>query len=208
MKQIFGPVLLALIFVSQPWSAAAQLAGDDVATFAIHGGAVAPTTTLPDGSSFETGAAVGASGAWWVLRNFGFRGHVTRSYTEGVQPAEFSAAAANAGRVWLYGADVVGRLPLANGRMTPYVSAGAGGKSYRWKYGMYEGGTAFAWSYAGGLDVRPVQSGRFGLILEGRYHRTEYHWHGLSFLGPLPEFKRTSPTVNDYLITAGVSVNF
>ncbi len=160
MKQSLSPFLLALILVSQPWSTAAQVAGDDRATIAIHAGAVTPTTTLPDGSTHESGTAIGASGAWWVLRNLGLRAHVTRSYTEGVQGADFSAAAANAGRVWLYGAEAVIRLPLMNGRVAPYLTAGPGGKSYRWKYGMYEGGTAFAWSYAGGLDLRPVQSVR------------------------------------------------
>jgi hypothetical protein len=73
---------------------------------------------------------------------------------------------------------------------------------------VYEGGTAFAWTLAGGLDYRLTSSGTLGLLLEARYYRSHYNWHGLSWRGAMPDFHRYAPTVSDLQVTGGISLNF
>ena len=216
MKQPLVILGAALVFTAYlPANLSAQLweaglAGEELGSVALHFGAFVPRTTLPDGGSWETGTAVGASLGLWAHPNLGFRMQVIRTYTEGVQPGGdlYSAAAENAGRVWTYSGEVALRYPIMDGRAAPFISGGPAGKSYRWKYGMYKGGTAFAWTAAGGLDFRPTASGTLGLVVEARYYRSNYLWHGVSWKGPMPDFERTAPTVNDIMITGGVALNF
>jgi opacity protein-like surface antigen len=219
MKRVLVTIGAGLVLVThfapglsaQTWQVG--LPGDDVASVVLNLGAVVPTTTLPDGSSHDPGMAVGVAATWWPLRNFGFKAQAIRSHTLGVHgDTVFSAAAAYSGEgssVWLYSGELVLRLPIMADRVSPYLSGGPGGKSYRWSIPRpYIGRTTFAWAYAAGVDIRPTASRQFGLVIEGRYHRSQYKWHGLGDRGPPPEFLETGPTMNDFAVTAGVSVNW
>jgi hypothetical protein len=190
----------------QLWDAG--LPGEDVGFVALHFGGILPNTTLPDGASWENGGALGVSVNLWVNRYLGFRFAGLTAVTEGVHGDEYSAAAANADRVYLYNAEVALRYPIMGDRIAPFLSGGVGGKSYRWNFGLYNGGTSPTMTVAGGVDIRPEAFGVFGLLLEARYYRSDYQWHGLSWLGPLPDFDRVAPRVEDLAVTAGVSVHF
>jgi hypothetical protein len=52
----------------------AGLPGQDVASVTLHLGAVAPTTTFPQGDSYGTGIGGGISGIYWFHNRVGIRG--------------------------------------------------------------------------------------------------------------------------------------
>jgi hypothetical protein len=190
----------------------AQARGPEAAftSLGLHAGAVAPQTTLPDGSSHSSGAVFGAVGSVWPLDFVGVRVSVAYGKTEGVEGEVFSAAAAHDPRVWLYSAEVALRYPFASNRIVwfPYLSAGPGGKSYRWAIERPRiGDSALAWSYGGGIDIRPAATGRVGIVLDLRNYRSRYMWHGLGVRATVPEYKAYGPMLNDVLFTAGITFN-
>lgn len=215
MRQTLFLVGAVMLLGGSPQSASAQLwqvgrLGEDFASLSVHGGVVAPTTTLPDGSSHANGAAVGVSGRLWPTRYLGVGARFVHGETEGVEGERFSAAAAHDPTVWIYSAEIALRYPFVGNRISwfPYVSAGPGGKSYRWAIDRPRiGDSAFAWSAGGGIDLRPTNSGRFGFAVDVRNHRSRYMWHGLGYRATVPDYVAYGPMLNDVVVTAGITIN-
>jgi opacity protein-like surface antigen len=207
---LVSAMVLATDLSAQFWEAGRP--GQDVATLAILGGAISPTTTLPDGSSHSSGAAVGIAGTWWFHRFAGVRGSFTYTQVEGqAEPSmPFSAAATQDPTIWLYGIDLTLRYPVvADGyAVSPYLMAGPGGKSYRWSIENPRiGDSGFAWSYGGGVDVRPTRSGSLGIVLEVENHRSRYMWHGLGLRAVAPDYQAVGPLLNDIVFSAGLTLS-
>jgi hypothetical protein len=206
---------------------------DALVVTTIQGGTLLANTELPDGTTYENGTAIGGSLGFWALRHFGIRGHVATATNDGVQPCggvfpcasdpdlHYSSAAAHAGKVYVYGAELAMRYPVMNGMLTPYVTAGVGGKSWRWTIPRpTPGRTSRAWSGAAGLELTPTAFQglgffeRVGIVVEARYHRSKYQWHGLAQVGPCCDFETIGvfgpepPVVTDYVVTGGLSLHW
>ena len=185
---------------AQLWEAGAP--GDDVASVALSVGMVSPRTTLPDGSSFENGIALGLAGTWWGHRYFGLRAAVLRSETNGVHGAELSGVGFQDPTIWLVDADVLLRLPFDGGRFTwfPYVAAGVGLKSYRWTITNTRRGDTSLGDviWAAGLEFRPGGNGWYGLKLEAKNHNSQYEFQ---------EFIKNAQDMNDLVFTAAITLN-
>lgn len=185
----------------------AGLPGDDVASLTLHLGAVAPTTTFPDGGSYGTGIGGGISGIYWFHDWVGLRGSFLLGKTPG-QPSPTSDFEKQAGNenptVWYYSGDFLIRYPHLSSAGSfawfPYVGIGMGGKQYRWENqwtGFYRDYT-YTTNYALGVDLRPADSPWYGFALEARLFRSTYKWH---------TFLWDEPQMNDYVITAGFKLN-
>lgn len=203
-------VLGILCTVGALWGAEVQGQQAPLASFGVQAGAIAPQTTLPDGSSHASGAAVGASGMVWPLRYLGARLSVAYGKTAGVHGEEFSAAAAHDPKVWLYSAEVAVRYPFEGGGVVwfPYLSAGPGGKSYRWAIDRPRiGDSALALTYGGGVDIRPRGLRGVGVVVDVRNYRSRYMWHGLGVRATVPDYEAHGPMLNDLLVTAGITIS-
>jgi len=203
---------LAADLSAQGWDAARPGEGD-LGSISLITGLVSPTSTLPDESTHENGVAVGASAVWWATRHVGLRAHAIRSQTDGVEGSIPSSAARHDPTVWFYGAELAVRYPMGGEGLSwfPYLSAGPGGKSYRWAIERPRiGDSSFVWSFGGGVDVRPG-SDRFGIVIDVRNHRSTYTWHGngpsFRSKGFAERYTWPKPVVNDLVFTVGVSVS-
>lgn len=179
------------------------LPGHDVASIALHIGALAPLQNLPDGTSFNSGIAGGVSATAWPFRNLGVRGTVMMGQSAGAPgPGSTSPAGLEKPTVGLYSLELAVRQPMANGRFSwfPYLAGGIGGKQYLWseKFTGVEWDMAFAWTMSGGLDVRPMTSPRLGVVLDVSRFSSKYIWHG---------FLWDRPGVSDLRVTAGLTLN-
>jgi opacity protein-like surface antigen len=218
-----GAVVLSLLHVQQLTSqlTQARLPGSgDIATIAIHYGAVDPQTTFDDGSSFLRGSTLGLSATAWAFRHLGFRGNVYKSHNDGHNPQNPTAAiAVQDPDIWLYSGEVVLRYPINTDALSvsPYVGAGFGGKTYDWQVKTV-GNVWRAWTQSVGVDLRPAAMGRVGLITEVRHYRSDfkafgyevYYWHEAA-IGMVEDQKShwgESTTHSDLVLTAGFSVNF
>ena len=184
----------------------AGLPGQDVASLTLHLGAVAPTSSLPDGGSFGTGIGGGISGTYWFHSRLGVRGSFLLGKTPG-QPSPTVTAERQPGNenptVWYYGAEVLLRHPMEAGESFawfPYVAAGLGGKQYRWEqlWTGFERDYTLATNFAAGIDVRPTDSPWYGFSLEARMYNSVYKWHS---------FHLDEPNQRDIVVSAGLKLN-
>lgn len=208
---------------AQLWQAGPP--GDDLGSLALLVGSVVPQSDLPDGASFASGTALGASATWWPFRHVGFRGNFVRTETEGREGDEFSSVAFESPIVLLYSADVALRLPLELSRLAlvPYIAAGYGGKSYRWSLNRVSAGgggnTSFGWTLAGGTELRLLSSS-VGLRLEVLNQHSEFRFFEYAGPNSRHEFYRDEvvvhdvvpgelsyPTLNDMIFTVALTVN-
>jgi len=205
MKRICTSVLVTAILTAVPAGTAsgqwtAGIPGEDVLSFGLHVGMLAPTSDLADGTSFESGTSIGLSLTWWPYARLGLQGFAFRSETEGVATPP-TAASFHDPVVKGFSVGPAVRLPMSGGRfaLAPYASAGIGAKHYAWAVRRPSASdAAVAFSLAGGIDIRPVSSPQFGLIVDVRNYRSDYAWHG---------FQSDGQTQNDIILAAGMSLN-
>jgi len=197
---------------SQTWDAGPL--GEDLGSLAIHLGTVVPTVTFSDGSSHDSGLTLGASASWWPFRHLGFRASGFRSQTDGVEGDQFSAVALQNPTVYIYGVELAARYPMGGGAIAwaPYLAGGPSGKTYRWSIDVPKASsTSWGWNVAGGVDIRPRD--QFGVLVEARNHRSQYLWHGLGEGSTVHRDTgrtmkdTTGPSVSDWVVTVGFSVN-
>jgi hypothetical protein len=184
----------------------AGLPGQDVASVTLHLGAVAPTTTFPQGDSYGTGIGGGISGIYWFHNRVGIRGSFLLGKTPG-QPSPTYDHDKQAGlenpTVWYYGGEFLLRHPMEAGERFawfPYIAAGAGGKQYRWEqtWTGFNRDYTYTTNFAAGIDIRPTDSPWYGFALEARMFNSKYKWHTYYF---------DQPTQRDLIITAGFKLN-
>lgn len=184
---------------AQPWSAG--LAGQDVASLAIHFGGLAPRTTLPDGAAFSGGPGAGISGTYWPSRYLGFRGNGFVASTSGNR-ADRTKAGQEDPTIHLFGGETLLRYPMNSGGLSwfPYIGLGGGAKNYDWSEDLtgWDSDLVFAWNAVGGLDIRRTTSPWYGMLVEVRRYSSKYKWHGHTL---------TEPVVNDLFLTIGLTLN-
>jgi hypothetical protein len=208
-RLLWVPVLLAFLLLpvrgaeAQLWTTGQP--GDDVGSIAVLFGQLSPNSTFSeDGSGFESGTVIGASGTGWLFRRLGVRAHFLRGETEGnhgntnceVAPP-CAAVSYQKPTVWAYGLEGVARLPMGSESFTwfPYISVGGAGKSYRWSFGQVEGNTSWGMTAAAGIELRPGATSGLGLVAEFRNYRTPFDYFGVD------------EAQNDYVFSAGLSIN-
>lgn len=208
--------------VSAQWDAGVP--GEDIGSITLTAGSVLEGSKLPDGASFASGFALGASAAVWPFRYLGFRGNIARAKTDGQEGTEFSSVSFERPTVYLYSADLALRYPLVGESFSvvPYIAGGYGGKHYNWSINRTNAGsagrTSFSWTMAGGAEFR--SSGVFGLRVEVLRQRSEFKFH--EYAGPTTahEFYRDSfitedvvpgvrefPILQDLVLTVGITIN-
>lgn len=179
------------------------LPGQDVGSIALNLGAILPSTSLPDGSNFNSGLAGGAAITIWPFRHLGMRGNLLYGQS-GVSPGAGSRArvALEDPNVLLYSGELALRYPMESGRFAwfPYLSAGVGGKTYRWAHEFTGLKSNFngALTYSGGVEVRPSSSPRYGFVVGMSQYRTTYSWHSFHF---------DNADLTDTMVTVGVTFN-
>src|SRR5690606_3043893 len=137
-----------------------------------------PSTTYDDGSTFASGIGSGIAATVWPHRYVGVRSVVIRSRTEGEQGDQFSPLQFQNPVVWLYDVELALRYPFVGAiGLSPYVSGGFGGKTFRWNPSWPEQTslTVKALTGAAGLELRP-SGGRsaLGMIAEVRGYSYGY----------------------------------
>jgi len=202
--------------------------GDEVASFAIHFGMLAPVTKFDDPtggqSSLESGASFGASALAWPYERIGVRVKVMRSSNSGTNDQfPYAPLAVQEATQWFLTGEVVVRQPFDTGTFSgfPYLSAGVGGKQYFWSAALHDEERYFAFTGAGGIDLRHASLGRFGLNAEVRAYRSNFNSFGINGgnwrvgtpanpLEPVGFYGGVTDDVTnwDVLFTTGISMSF
>lgn len=215
MKGGLSSLLVALVAATasvqeaagQLWEAAP--AGEEYTSFALFGGVVSPGTTYSDGSTLNSGTALGIRGTYWFLRYFGIGLGATRSKNDADISdisTGFSALGGQDPTVWLWSTHATVRYPLAIGNISwfPYLTGGPTAKTYKWEiyeplygglFGRPYGGsrnTSFGWSYGGGAEVR--LGGMFGVTADARRNKSQFDWFGLR------------SDQSDWILTVGLTI--
>jgi len=169
MKKTIVWVLLALVWgvaasvqgaAAQWWDA--KPLGEDLGSVGIQLGMMSPTTTFSDGSSFDSGIAVGLSGSLWPTRYVGARTRIVRSQHSGQHGEVFSPVGAEDPTIWLYNLELAVRYPMQANSFGwfPYVGLGMGGKAFQFSTGR-RGANAWGRVMSGGVELRPANSSGF-----------------------------------------------
>lgn len=179
--------------------------GEDVVSFGLLFGQMAPQTKFRDGGSFDSSTLMGASLGFWVHRYFGIQLSASGTEHEGLPASDgrSSIVSDRDPKIWTTMVDMVGRYPVMTSAMvavSPYAAVGGGWKSYLWAYDPQGGpdarGFDLAWSYAAGVDLRVGANHRFGVRAEYRDLRTPIERWGENL------------THQDRVFTAGLLMHF
>jgi len=179
MRRIHAVCAMAVVAMTWPGAANGQFweprpVGEDRVSVGLHLGAVAPNTTFSDGSSYDSGVAVGALVSWWPLSHAGVRSRLTRSSHEGQHGEIFSPVGAESPAVWLYSWELAVRYPVTSGTRLdwfPYLGGGWGGKTYQHSFGR-RASSAWGLSMSGGVELRQKSGSlsNLGLVLDAQYY--------------------------------------